>query len=69
MYREELDLAALMIDEEGQDCALKPFTPPVIPGEAQTLDRDLLTSLGVVIWGRSVFNSELIGGGERFWEC
>ena len=69
MYREELDVTALIIDEEGQDWALKPFTLPMTPDGVQTFDRDMLTSLGVVVWGRSVFDSEFAGGGERFWKC
>lgn len=69
MYREELDVTALMIDEEGHDCALKSFKLPMIPDGAQTLDRDMLTSLGVVVWSGSVFNRELAGGGERSRGC
>ena len=70
MYSEELDLSALISDEDGQDYALKPFPLPLFSGLVQALDPDFLASLGVVVWAPgSLSYQRHHGGGERSLEC
>jgi hypothetical protein len=70
MYSEELDIAALIAEEEGQDCALKSFPLPILSGLTQALDPNILAALGVVVWGPSSgFSQRFSGGGERSLEC
>jgi hypothetical protein len=70
MHSEELDLAALIPNEDEEDCALKSFPLPLLSGLTQALDPALLTSIGVVVWApASGLGRRVSGGGERSFEC
>jgi len=70
MYSDQPDLVAVIGEEEGQDYALKFFPLPTLSGLMQSLDSNILTSVGVVVWApNSAFSKRFPGGGERTREC
>jgi hypothetical protein len=70
MYWEQSDVAAFMVEGQGQDCAVKPGPGRKLSGFPQRLDSEMLSGIGVVIWKRrSALDGELQGGGEGSAEC
>jgi hypothetical protein len=70
MYSQQPDLVTVIGEEEGQDYTLKSFPLPTLSGLMQSLDSNILTSVGVVVWAPSVaFPRRFPGGGERTREC
>ena len=74
MVREEVDLTALIAEEDHQDYTLPPsFVLPFSVGiPVQILDPDLLASLGVVVWAPASTLAppfHLHRGGEALLKC
>jgi hypothetical protein len=73
MYHEEPNVAMLVGEEDGedgQDFVLKCVPIAMLSSPTQSLDPDMLTRIGVVVWASgSGFRQRFPGGGERSLEC
>jgi hypothetical protein len=70
MYQEQPNVATLIGEQDGQDSVLKCFPISALSGLTQTLDPEMLTNIGVVVWvSGSGFGQRFSRDGERSLEC